>query len=78
MQAAKVNSELIKLIKRAKKISQLTDGAFDISYASMDKIWKFDGSMKADASYEAIKNSVSKVGFQNIVIDEEKSTVFQN
>ncbi len=76
LQAVKVNSELIELIKRAKKISQLTDGAFDISYASMDKIWKFDGSMKKMPSDEAIKNSVSKVGYQNIVIDEENSTVF--
>ena len=72
----KVPQELIDLIERSIKISKLTDGAFDISYASMDKIWKFDGSMKEMPSPEAIKKSVAKVGYQNIVIDKEQQTVF--
>lgn len=72
----KVTDELFELIERAIKISKLTDGAFDISYASMDKIWKFDGSMTAMPSPEAIKNSVAKVGYKNIILDKEKHTVF--
>jgi thiamine biosynthesis lipoprotein len=72
----KVPQELIDLIERSIKISKLTDGAFDISYASMDKIWKFDGSMKEMPSPEAIKKSVAKVGYQNIIIDKEQQTVF--
>lgn len=72
----KVPQELIDLIERSIKISKLTDGAFDISYASMDKIWKFDGSMKEMPSPEAIKKSVAKVGYQNIIIDQEQQTVF--
>jgi thiamine biosynthesis lipoprotein len=75
-QPVKVPAELIELIERSTKISKLTDGAFDISYASMDKIWKFDGSMKEMPSPEAIKKSVEKVGYENIVIDKEKQTVF--
>jgi len=46
IKAVKVSRELFKLIERCKQISELTDGAFDISYSSMDKIWKYDGSMK--------------------------------
>ncbi len=72
----KVESELYELIKRAIGISKLTDGAFDISYASMDRIWKFDGSMKTMPSEEEIKSSVAKVGFQNIVLDPVEQTVF--
>jgi len=72
----KVNVELINLIERAIAISTLTDGAFDISYASMDKIWTFDGSMKTMPSAEAISASVAKVGFQNIIIDKSNNTVF--
>lgn len=75
-QPVKVPAELIELIERSTKISKLTDGAFDISYASMDKIWKFDGSMKEMPSPEAIIKSVEKVGYENIVIDKEKQTVF--
>ncbi|WP_343329954.1 FAD:protein FMN transferase [Polaribacter staleyi] len=72
----KVDTELFSLIERAIQISKLTDGAFDISYASMDKIWKFDGSMKKMPSQETINASVAKVGFQNIVLDKENHTVF--
>lgn len=72
----KVSSELFQLIERAIGLSKLTDGAFDISYASMDKIWKFDGSMTQIPSEEKIKASVAKVGFQNIILDKNASTVF--
>ena len=42
----KVDREVFDLTKRAIYFSEITDGAFDISFAAMDKIWKFDGSME--------------------------------
>ena len=75
-EAVKVDTELFDLIKRSLEITKLTDGAFDISYASMDRIWRFDGSMTEMPSEADIKTSVSKVGFQNIELDDANSTVF--
>ncbi|MBR9830549.1 FAD:protein FMN transferase [bacterium] len=72
----KVDLELYQLIERANGISNLTDGAFDISYASMDRIWKFDGSMTIIPSAEEIKHSVSKVGYQKIKLNASDTTVF--
>ena len=72
----RVDKELFELISRALSISKLTDGAFDISYASMDKIWKFDGSMKQMPSEVAIAASVKKVGYKNIVLNPTNSSVF--
>ncbi|WP_439129147.1 FAD:protein FMN transferase [Polaribacter sp.] len=71
-----VDDELFQLIKRALKISKLTNGAFDISYASMDKVWFFDGTMTKMPSDEIIKKSVAKVGYQNIILNEKKHSVF--
>lgn len=71
-----VDSELYDLIRNTIGISKLTDGAFDISYASMDRIWKFDGSMTVMPSEKEIAASVAKVGFQYIELDKENSTVF--
>lgn len=71
----KVSSELFKLIERCKQVSEITDGAFDITYASMDHIWKFDGSMKFPPTEAEIKNSVSKVGYNKIIMDTEAGTV---
>ncbi|MFT6826650.1 MAG: thiamine biosynthesis lipoprotein, partial [Patiriisocius sp.] len=72
----KISEELFMLIQRALQISTLTDGAFDISYAAMDKIWKYDGSMKQMPSENAIKNSVAKVGYKSVMLDENSTTVF--
>ncbi|MBN8642733.1 MAG: FAD:protein FMN transferase [Flavobacteriales bacterium] len=74
--AIKVDDEVFELVQRAIKISKLTNGAFDISYASMDKIWKFDGTMKEMPSPEAIKKSVEKIGYQNIILDDKQKTIF--
>jgi thiamine biosynthesis lipoprotein len=72
----KVDQEVFDLVERATKMSKLTSGAFDISYASMDKIWKFDGSMKEMPSPEAIKKSVERVGFENIILNSKDTTIF--
>lgn len=73
----KVDLEVIQLIERALTLSRITEGAFDISYASMDQIWKFDGSMNERMpTTEEISASVSKIGYQHILIDKEAETVF--
>lgn len=70
-----VDGELLELIVRSKGISKLTDGAFDISYASMDKIWTFDGSTINAPAQEVIASSVSKVGHNKIIVDSDHNTV---
>ena len=61
----KVDKELFQLISRAKKISKLTQGAFDISYAAMDNLWYFDREMSEVPTNSQIKESVSKIGHRN-------------
>ncbi|MBE8726308.1 FAD:protein FMN transferase [Flavobacterium hungaricum] len=72
----KVDREVFELTQRAIKLSEITNGGFDISFAAMDRIWKFDGSMTEMPSAEAIKKSVEKVGYKNIVLDSGASTIF--
>ncbi len=76
IKSVKVSEELFDLINRSIQISKITEGAFDISYASMDRIWKFDGSMTEMPSAEAIKKSIEKVGYHNIILDYDNQTVF--
>lgn len=72
----KVDREVFELTQRAIHFSEISNGAFDISFAAMDRIWKFDGSMTEMPLAEAIKKSVEKVGYRNIVLDSVNSTIF--
>ncbi|WEK21058.1 MAG: FAD:protein FMN transferase [Candidatus Pedobacter colombiensis] len=72
----KVDREVFKLTQRAIHLSKITNGAFDISFAAMDKIWKFDGSMTTMPTPETVKKSVAKVGYKNIVLDSANCTIF--
>jgi thiamine biosynthesis lipoprotein len=72
----KVDKEVFDLIVRSIKISELTDGAFDITWAGMNQIWKFDGSMKRLPTQAEVAATVSKVGYRNIILDAKNLTVF--
>ncbi len=76
IKAVVVDRELFELAQRALRLSQLTNGAFDISFAAMDRIWKFDGSMNEMPSPEAIRQSVEKVGYRNIILDSAQCSIF--
>lgn len=72
----KVDKEVFDLTKRAIYFSELTNGAFDISFAAMDKIWKFDGSMEKLPTKLEIEKAIEKVGYENIILDENNLTIF--
>jgi len=76
IRAVKVDPEVFDLTRRALHLSKMTNGAFDISFAAMDRIWKFDGSMTEMPSAESISRSVEKVGYKNIVLDSINCTIF--
>lgn len=76
IEAVEVDQEVIALIGRAAKISDITQGAFDISYGSIDKsLWNFDVNMTSLPDFETALQSVSLINYQNVIIDPEKSTV---
>ena len=73
----KVDQEVFELIKRSKIISQLTQGAFDITYGSVDKrLWNFDQEMKALPDAETAARMVRLINYRNVIMDEKKGTVF--
>lgn len=74
--AVPVSKELYDLIYRALKVSRLTKGAFDISYAAMDRIWKFDGSMTELPPPEKIQASIRHVGYAQVELRPSDTTVF--
>ncbi|MFC4209690.1 FAD:protein FMN transferase [Pedobacter lithocola] len=73
----KVDAEVISLIERGNKISEITDGAFDISYGSIDKrLWNFDINMTSLPDPETALASVKLIDYRNVILDKANSTVF--
>lgn len=72
-----VDKEVFELIRRSIKISILTQGAFDITYGSIDKsLWNFDRNMTALPDAATAKKLVHLINYRNIVLDEKDHTVF--
>lgn len=73
----RVDKEVFDLIARSIRISGITQGAFDITYGSVDKkLWNFDQSMTQLPDRETALRSVHLINYRNIVLDEDKCTVF--
>lgn len=72
----RVDKELFDIVSRCKHISKLTSGAFDISFASIDKVWRYDGSMMVKPTMEVVKKSVAKIGYSNIILDDKNQSIF--
>ena len=77
LSAVKVDVEVLSLIERSIRISEITDGAFDITYGSIDKrLWNFDSGMTSLPDEATALASVGLIDYRNIILNKEKSTVF--
>ena len=73
----KVDQEVFNLIARSIKISEITQGAFDITYGSIDKsLWNFDVNMKKLPDAETAKKAIRLINYKNIILDYANTTVF--
>ncbi|QEM08223.1 FAD:protein FMN transferase [Mucilaginibacter rubeus] len=72
----KIDHEVFQLIQRSLRISELTQGAFDITYGSIDKsLWNFDVNMKSLPNAETARNAVRLINYKNVIMDSDHMTV---
>ena len=73
----KVDAEVFDLIERSIGISKITQGAFDISYGSIDKsLWNFDKNMTRLPSLEESRKMVHLINYNNIILNQTDRSVF--
>ncbi len=73
----KVDQEVFDLVRRSKRISEITQGAFDITYGSVDKkLWNFDQTMTTLPDPSVAKKAVHLINYRNIILDEKNCTIF--
>lgn len=68
-----VGEDLFSVLEQALAVSEVTSGAFDITYASCGYLWSVrQQRIPADADIEAC---LPRVGFQQVTLDSEQFTI---
>jgi thiamine biosynthesis lipoprotein len=71
----RVSPPVLNLLLRARELWEFTDGLFDITVAPLVRCWGFmkgSGALPEDA---AVEEARALVGMQNVILDENRSTV---
>jgi len=76
VRAVSVPSDLFKVIWAAVTVSKISNGAFDITWASMRGVWDFTPGRERVPAEAEVKKRLRLVDYRDIVLDEKKSTVF--
>lgn len=72
----KVDMELYRLIERSLKLSKLTDGAFDISFAVTETVWDFKSTHGSAPKKEDAVVLKDLINYKNIGLNTADTTVF--
>jgi len=71
-----VSEETFLIIGRSIRISRITQGAFDITYGSVDKrLWNFDTGLTSLPDKDTARRMARLINYRNILLDKENQTV---
>ena len=69
----KISRELFDLIKRSIEFSELSNGAFDITFASVGHL--YDYRMKQHPTDRQIKNQLNAINYKNIKLNDAQTSI---
>lgn len=76
IEPVQVHKETFDLIARCQRLSDLTQGAFDITYGSVDKrLWNFDTQMTQLPDKITAQKMVRLINYRNIELDRANLSV---
>ncbi len=71
-----ISEETFNIIERSIRISNITQGAIDITYGSVDKrLWNFDTNLSSLPDKITAKKMARLINYKNIILDKGKSSV---
>jgi FAD:protein FMN transferase len=68
------DSEIVRVLRVAQRISELSGGAFDVTVEPLVRLWGFYDTCPALPRQQAIDSCLRFVGYQNLVIDSGRVT----
>lgn len=72
----KVGQDLMKVLKEAVAVSELSDGAFDVTIGPLSSLWGFDEDRKTVPTDKEIDGLRKLVDYRRLRMDEAASTVY--
>ncbi|MFL6665451.1 MAG: FAD:protein FMN transferase, partial [Rhizobacter sp.] len=71
--AVPVSEEMFRLLERALELSELSDGAFDITYASAGHLYDYREGVKP--TDQALAQACAAIGWRHLILDRAARTV---
>jgi len=71
-----VSEETFQTVKKAVEFSVLSQGAFDVSFMPVGKLWRLNPENPYIPTEEEIREKMPLVNYKNIVLDDQKKTIF--
>jgi thiamine biosynthesis lipoprotein len=72
----KVDLELLELLRGSKEVSELTGGAFDVTYAAAGRYWDFQAQPPRLPNPADLERAVPKIDYRRLQLDFERMTAF--
>jgi len=69
--AVRLDSVLLKVISAGQRISEQTDGAFDLSIASVKQLWPFSEEQPSPPHPDSIRRALGRVDYRMISIHQD-------
>ena len=73
-----VDSETFNVISRSLEVSYETEGAFDISFASISKLWDYSKNPFIPPALSVVKRRILLVNYKNIVLNFKAQSLILN
>ncbi len=70
-----VSADLFKVLERAKAISRLSGGAFDVTVGPVVRLWRRSRRTRELPDLEQLKRALSLVGYEKILLNAKDRTV---
>ena len=74
----KVSQETFDVLQRSQKISELSEGSFDITIAPLTALWRKARERGAPPSFEEVKNILDLVNYKNLSIQSDRRIFLKN
>jgi len=71
----KISNETFDVVQQALTLSEKTEGAFDITFASVGKLWSLKPEAPRIPTDEAIRAALPLVNYKNVILDEKNKTI---